>query len=114
MRRSAFDQQVVDPGMRVWIERRWNTFHLDAQSVTAFLLAMGVVAFGPLEPGLRWWMGTLAGCALFAVAALCAYRDTRRMNDLLASGATEGATRKPRGRLELGPGSDALREHSQR
>jgi len=110
---AAFDQQVVDPGMRAWIERRWNTFHLDAQSVTAFVLAMGVVAFGPLDPGLRWWAGTLAGCALFAVAALCAYRDTRRMNDLLADG-TSLARRKPRGRLALFATSESDREQSQR
>ena len=111
---AAFDQQVIDPGMRVWIERRWNTFHLDAQSVTGFVLAMGVVAFGPLDPGVRWWGSTLALCGLFVVAALCAYRDTRRMNDLLAADASQLATRKPRGRLELGPGSETSREQSQR
>jgi len=88
---AAFDHQRIGPGLRAWIDRRWNAFHLNAHSATALLLAMALVPFFGFGPDGVWWGTMVVGVGLFAWAAWSAYDDTWKMNDLLAEGLPDWA-----------------------
>jgi len=106
---AAFDQQRIGPGLRAWIERRWKAFHQNAHSATALLFAMAFVPLLELDPGAPWWGTMLAGVALFALAAWCAYADTWRMNDLLADKLPDWAQgEEPPREDEVAPTEDPL------
>jgi hypothetical protein len=80
---AVFDHVLLEPPIHQWIFRRWTTFNICTQCVTALLLS---VLFGlalHIQPTFKWALTLTFAIGIFVYQAFTSWRETWGMFDFI-------------------------------
>jgi hypothetical protein len=81
---ALFDHEFLPSSTHQWLFRRWSTFNICTQCVTALVLSYFFgLAFG-VKPTCVWWLTIVLSTSVFVWQATTSWRESRKMFDLMA------------------------------